>query len=485
MSSQKGLNKIQTSGGVVYDLAGKTIDGNTIADLTDLASTANGKGAARIGIEDTASKIVATNVEGALAENRALIDQHSLGLGAFWMCVDTVATSNITLSGEQTIADLATSTSRVLVIGQTDATENGIYVTAAGAWSRASDADASNEFSANKTVCAEYGSNAGKTYAYTGDTEPTLGSDDLDFVMKSGTNIADSSVTNAKLASDSVTTAKILDANVTSAKIASDAIDGSKIADDSIDSEHLVADSIDTEHYAPSSIDTTAIQVGAITGSRIANDAVDSQHLAADSIDSEHYASGSVDNTALGADCVDGSKIADDALGSEHYSAGSVDNTALGSDSIDGSKVQDDAIDSEHLATDSVTSDAIAADSVTGSELHEDAENDRMYVTTINYDSGASNTLIANAPSGSHILQVMVKVTTAFDGTAPTLSLGVSGSTSAIAATTDFDLTTTSENPQMFDGWYTMQSTTDVLGTLTVSGATAGSCLVAVRRVKS
>ena len=70
MSSQKGLNKIQTSGGVVYDLAGKTIDGNTIADLTDLGSTANAKGASRIGIEDSGSIIVATTVEGALAENR-------------------------------------------------------------------------------------------------------------------------------------------------------------------------------------------------------------------------------------------------------------------------------------------------------------------------------------------------------------------------------------------------------------------------------
>ena len=445
MSSQKGLNKIQTSGGVVYDLAGKTIDGNTIADLTDLGSTANAKGASRIGIEDSGSIIVATTVEGALAENRALIDQHSLGLGAFWECVDTTATSNVTLSGEQTISGLLTSTSDVLLTAQTDASENGIWVTAAGAWSRRSDADASNEFTTNKTVCAMMGSEAGKTYAYTGSTSPTVDTDDLDFVMKSGTNIADGSITAAKLASDSVTTDKILDANVTTAKLAADAVDGTKIADDAIDSEHIAADSLDAEHYAP----------------------------------------GSVDTIALGADAVDGSKIADDAVDSEHIASGAIDADHLSADIIDGTKVADDAIDSEHLATDSVTSDAIAADSITGSELHADAENDRMYVTTINYDSGASNTLISSAPSGSHILHVMVKVTTAFDGTTPTLSIGVSGSTSAIAATTDIDLTTTSENPQMFDGWYTMQSTTDVLGTLTVSGATAGSCMVAVRRVKS
>lgn len=48
--------------------------------------------------------------------------------------------ANITLSGIQTIDGVsATAGSRVLVISQTDPLENGIWVTAAGAWSRAAD----------------------------------------------------------------------------------------------------------------------------------------------------------------------------------------------------------------------------------------------------------------------------------------------------------------------------------------------------------
>jgi hypothetical protein len=48
---------------------------------------------------------------------------------------------NITLSGEQTINGVLTSGSRVLLTDQTDPTENGIYDTAAGAWTRAADYD--------------------------------------------------------------------------------------------------------------------------------------------------------------------------------------------------------------------------------------------------------------------------------------------------------------------------------------------------------
>lgn len=57
----------------------------------------------------------------------------------------TEGLGNITLSGEQTLNGLLTSTSRVAVLEQTTASANGIYVTAAGAWTRSTDADTSAE----------------------------------------------------------------------------------------------------------------------------------------------------------------------------------------------------------------------------------------------------------------------------------------------------------------------------------------------------
>ena len=62
--------------------------------------------------------------------------------------VRVIATSNITLTGTQTIDGVSVIVGdRVLVAGQTDATKNGVYVVASGAWTRALDADQNGELS--------------------------------------------------------------------------------------------------------------------------------------------------------------------------------------------------------------------------------------------------------------------------------------------------------------------------------------------------
>lgn len=71
--------------------------------------------------------------------------------------VDLVATGNITLSGEQTIDGVLTSSSDVLVTGKASAAQNGIYTTGAGAWTRRADADSWAEI-LNATVLVSSGS---------------------------------------------------------------------------------------------------------------------------------------------------------------------------------------------------------------------------------------------------------------------------------------------------------------------------------------
>ena len=55
--------------------------------------------------------------------------------------VAVATTANIVLTGEQTIDGILTSGSRVLVKNQTTTSQNGLYVSAAGVWSRATDTD--------------------------------------------------------------------------------------------------------------------------------------------------------------------------------------------------------------------------------------------------------------------------------------------------------------------------------------------------------
>jgi len=72
--------------------------------------------------------------------------------------VRAIAISNITLSGLQTIDGVSlVAGDRVLVAGQTAGADNGIYVVASGAWSRASDADSSAELNAGAFTFIEEG----------------------------------------------------------------------------------------------------------------------------------------------------------------------------------------------------------------------------------------------------------------------------------------------------------------------------------------
>lgn len=98
--------------------------------------------------------------------------------------VQLASTGNLTLSGEQTIDGVLTSSSRVLVKNQTVASENGIYITAAGAWSRASDADEDDEVTQGMSCLVTEGTtNARKLYVLTTADPITVGTTALSFAQ--------------------------------------------------------------------------------------------------------------------------------------------------------------------------------------------------------------------------------------------------------------------------------------------------------------
>lgn len=94
--------------------------------------------------------------------------------------VACATTANITLSGEQTLDGVTTSTDRVLVKNQTDPEGNGIYVSAAGAWARATDMDAAAEVNGTLIYVSAGTANGMKTFV-TYSAVTTLGTDAVEF----------------------------------------------------------------------------------------------------------------------------------------------------------------------------------------------------------------------------------------------------------------------------------------------------------------
>lgn len=99
--------------------------------------------------------------------------------------VDLAVVTNITLSGEQTIQSVTTNESRVLVAGQTDATQNGIYDTSTGAWTRSYDCNGVYDLVCGSLVMVTGGTYAGSFFQVTTADTITIGTSNIAFAPSS------------------------------------------------------------------------------------------------------------------------------------------------------------------------------------------------------------------------------------------------------------------------------------------------------------
>jgi len=133
-----GFAVVSTAAGIAESLVTTTelgyVSGVTSAIQTQLNAKLALAGGTMTGTLVLAGAPVGANDAVNLAYLQATVEGFSPKLPVL---VST--TANVTLSGEQTLDGVLTSASRVLVRFQTAPAENGIYVSAAGAWARSAD----------------------------------------------------------------------------------------------------------------------------------------------------------------------------------------------------------------------------------------------------------------------------------------------------------------------------------------------------------
>jgi len=211
----------------------------TLADGSTLATS----GAYGVTLTATGTTSLTLPTSGTLA-TQAYVDGVATGLDVK-ASVRAATTANITLSGTQTIDGVAViAGNRVLVKNQSTASQNGIYVAAAGAWSRATDADTDAEVTSGLFAFVEEGTaNADSGWILQTDNPITVGTTALAFVQFSGAgqitagealtktgNTLDVAVDGSTI-EVSADALRVKDAGITAAKLALNAVDlaGTKI----------------------------------------------------------------------------------------------------------------------------------------------------------------------------------------------------------------------------------------------------------------
>jgi hypothetical protein len=112
----------------------------------------------------------------------------SVANGLVWKSPVTACSyglGNLTLSAPQTVDGVALiAGNRILVADQTLPVENGIYVVAAGAWTRATDMPAGSDAASNAVFCQQGTANADNGFVCTNDTgSAVVGTNPLTFII--------------------------------------------------------------------------------------------------------------------------------------------------------------------------------------------------------------------------------------------------------------------------------------------------------------
>ena len=180
-----------------------------------------------LGASASSSKLVTA------AAAKAYADSVASGLDLKDSCL-VATTGNITLSGTQTIDGVSvTAGKRVLCKAQTDSATNGIYVCAAGSWSRSSDLAAGVDAAGVFTFIEQGTANGDKGFVCTSNSgSAVVGTNDLSFSQFSdtGTILAGDGLQKVGQTISAKLNGSTLDASASGLKIATGGISDNEIS---------------------------------------------------------------------------------------------------------------------------------------------------------------------------------------------------------------------------------------------------------------
>jgi hypothetical protein len=226
--------------------AGAAIEDTKLATITTALKVANSATTATAA--NTASAIVARDASGNFNANMITLvgsptaagDVATKGYvdafinGIDWkQSVRAATTGNITLSAPQTVDGVSViAGNRVLVKNQTTALQNGIYVVAAGAWTRAEDANADAEVTAGlSTFVSEGAANGNTQWSLTTDDVIVVGTTPLSFsqIGGPGSVIAGAGLTQTGNTIDIVAANSTITVNADSIQVGSNSLTDTQI----------------------------------------------------------------------------------------------------------------------------------------------------------------------------------------------------------------------------------------------------------------
>lgn len=288
-----------------------------------------------------------TNTQ-ALA-TRGYVDSVAAGLDPKASC-KVATTANITLSGTQTIDGVSVSANdRVLVKDQSTASENGIYICAAGSWSRSSDMAAGSD-AAGASFFIEQGTlNGDLGFVCVSDKgSAVVGTNNLSFSIFSGQSNTEAGAALSK-------TGNRIDVEVddSSIEISSDALRVKALGI----SDSMLAGSISNSKLSNSTISGVALgsSLNGFTAS-----ATGGLSLSATSYNGSAAVSASIN--------LDGSSLATGSNGLK-VATGGISTLMIADDAVTSAKLADASVVTAALAGTSVTADKLADNAVTTAKI--------------------------------------------------------------------------------------------------------------------